>query len=421
MVATGKDSGSSVIHVPQPGSTLGWPDRLLDVGALAVSGWRPTPFRQYILKIHGRCNLACNYCYVYAMADQSWRSRPATMAPQTVTQTAIRIAEATRRYGLTEVSVIFHGGEPLLAGPDLIAFAAVELRKFISPDIRVHLSLQTNGVLLTPDILAVLLEHDVSVGVSLDGDRQAHDLHRRYRDGRGSYRETARGIALLRAEPFRRLFAGILCTIDLVADPVATYEALAEQEPPVIDLLLPHGNWSSLPPGRVPDPARTPYADWLIAIFDRWYSAPESRTRIRLFEEIMHLCLGGSSRTEAVGLSPVGLIVIEADGSLEQVDTLKSAFSGAAATGLNVFAHGFDVALAHPSIAARQIGAAALSDTCGQCSVRRICGGGYYPHRYRAGDGFRNPSVYCPDLIKLITHIWRRLAVDLDAVLLTGR
>jgi uncharacterized protein len=132
-----------------------------------------------------------------------------------------------------------------------------------------------------------------------------------------------------------------------------------------------------------------------------------------LFEEIIYLLLGGQSTTEVIGLSPVALIVIDTDGSMEQVDTLKSAFSGAPETGMNVFTHSFDDALAHPSIVARQIGLAALSDDCRKCPVHTICGGGYFPHRYRAGEGFRNPSVYCVDLRHLITHIGRRIHTDL--------
>src|SRR5262245_18306714 len=37
--------------------------------------------------------------------------------------------------------------------------------------------------------------------------------------------------------------------------------------------------------------------------------------------------------------------------------------------------------------------------------VHRICGNGLYAHRYRAGIGFANPSVYSPDLQRLIGHI----------------
>lgn len=63
-------------------------------------------------------------------------------------------------------------------------------------------------------------------------------------------------------------------------------------------------------------------------------------------------------------------------------------------------------------MAARQIGARALSDTCAACPLAKVCGGGFYPHRYRSGSGFANPSVYCADLDHLITHIHRTVAAD---------
>ena len=98
-------------------------------------------------------------------------------------------------------------------------------------------------------------------------------------------------------------------------------------------------------------------------------------------------------------------MVIETDGTYEQVDSLKVAFDGAPATGLNVFGHALDVAGQHPGIAARQQGLAGLCPTCQKCPVVSTCGGGLYAHRYRSATGFANPSVYCADLLKLITHI----------------
>ena len=50
---------------------------------------------------------------------------------------------------------------------------------------------------------------------------------------------------------------------------------------------------------------------------------------------------------------------------------------------------------------------------CRACPVMDICGGGLYPHRYREGAGFRNPSVYCADLLRLITHVQERVIGDL--------
>jgi hypothetical protein len=79
--------------------------------------------------------------------------------------------------------------------------------------------------------------------------------------------------------------------------------------------------------------------------------------------------------------------------------------SGVRATDLDVFGHTFDEAAAHPAISARQKGIAGLNATCRRCSVVRGCGGGLYAHRCRSRAGFDNPSVYCGDLEKIITHI----------------
>ena len=327
------------------------------------------------------------------------------ISAQTLDRTASRIAEHATAHQLADVEVVLHGGEPLLCGVSFIDDAVSRLRATLPAAIRLSVRLQTNGTLLTTAVLDTLLERGVKVGVSFDGMARSHDARRVHADGRGSHHEVTRALRLLATEPYARTFSGILCTIDVTADPGRTYESLAAFSPPRIDFLLPHANWQT--------PPIAGHGQWLAAAFDRWYDGAE--TRVRLFEEIILLLLGGQSTSEMIGLSPVALIVIDTDGSMEQVDTLKSAFPGAPATGMSVFAHSFDDALALPSIAARQIGIRALADGCLACPVHEVCGGGYFPHRYRPGSGFRNPSVYCADLRHLISHIGRRIRTDLLA------
>jgi uncharacterized protein len=393
--------------------TDGWPANGLDIESLK---WRPAPFRQFILKMHSRCDLACDYCYIYRMSDQSWSARPKVMSPAILEQTARRIAEHAISHELDAVDVVLHGGEPLLAGPDLLGAAATILRRELPDDIGLTMQMQTNGVLLDTAILDVLARHRIRVCVSLDGPQEVHDRHRTYANGRGSYEVVARALGLLNQEPYRDLFAGLLCVIDALADPVETYESLLAFQPPKIDFLLPHGNWSAPPPYRSADTAVTPYGDWLAAAFDRWYEVPSRETQVRTFDEIINLLLGGESRVETIGLTLVALVTVDTDGSMEQVDTLRSAYHGAAGTDLNVTDNSFDDALRLPAIVARQIGLAALDDACRRCAIREICGGGYYPHRYRQGAGFRNPSVYCSDLTRLITHIQNRIQADLSTL-----
>lgn len=393
-----------------------WPDVGLEIPAFRAQGWKPTPFRHYVIKLHSRCNLACTYCYIYAKGDTSWRSVPRAMTPATLGAVADRIAQHVSAHQLEYIKIIFHGGEPLLAGWQALESAATAVRRAVPVECAVDFTLQTNGVLLDDAVLGVLHRHRIGVGVSLDGGPAVHDEHRPYRDGRGSSADVARILRLLNRAEHAGLFSGLLCTIDVSADPVGTYEALLEFRPPVLDFLLPHGNWTDPPPFREPGSAHTPYAEWLATVFDRWYDAPVAETSIRIFEQVVNCVLGGRSSSEAIGLSPVAVIVVDTGGRLEQVDALRSVYHGAAATGLDVFANSLDDALDHPGVIARQIGLAALHEVCQQCPVGGICGGGFYPHRYRQGDGYRNPSVYCPDLKLLIDHIGRRVTGDVRAL-----
>jgi len=324
----------------------------------------------------------------------------------------MRIGEHARTHRISRIALIMHGGEPLLAGPELISELVRSTRAAAGPLVRVDARVQTNGVGLNDSYLELFRELDVQLGVSLDGAMEAHDRHRRFPSGRGSYAAVAAGLDKLARPSYRHLFNGLLCTIDLRNDPIATYKALAEFEPPRIDFLLPHGTWSNPPPGRMPGAVDAAYADWLITIFDRWYPAPQ--TRIRLFEDIMDLLLGSSSSSDMLGLSPSRVVFIETDGAIELADNLKVAYHGAAATGLHVSSASLDEALLLPGVVARQLGARALSPQCRACPIHQVCGGGLYAHRYRPGTGFYNPSVYCPDLIKLIGHVRDVMQADID-------
>ena len=380
-----------------------WP--LLDPGIadMRKAGHEPVPFQQFILKIHSRCNLSCSYCYVYEMADQAWRQLPRQMSRAVAGQAVRRIGEHARQHGLPSVDVILHGGEPLLAGPEWLAELAGSLRADVPA--RVNIGVQTNGTLLRSPMLSVLRELDISVGVSLDGDAEATGRHRRYASGRNSFARVADGLQLLGSPEFRDIYSGLLCTVDVRNDPVATYEALLKFQPPALDLLLPHAHWSCPPPG-------SGYADWLITVFERWYDAPVQETRVRLFTELIQLVLGRPGAVEGLGLAPSTLIVVETDGAIKQLDSLSATYPGAADTGLHVDTDAFDAALWHPTTVARQSGAEALSAQCRVCPVMQVCGGGLYPHRYRPGDGFRNPSVYCADLLRLIQHVTARVTAD---------
>ena len=364
-------------------------------------------FRQFVLKVQSRCDLACDHCYVYEAQDQSWRDKPKAIDDHTVAVVADRIAEHAQRHSIELIRVVLHGGEPLLLGEVGLRRIIQQLKTTLPS---VGLTLQTNGVRLDDGFARLFLAEGVRVGVSLDGGRQANDRHRRFAHGGSSYEPVVRAVQRLNQPTYRPIFAGLLCTVDPANDPIQVFDDLAALEPPMIDLLLPHATHEFPPPAA--RPGETVYGDWLVAVFDHWYAAPP-RVGIRLFEEIMHALLGGASLSEAVGLSGPESIVIETDGTIERTDALKIAYPGAPATGYNVFDHSLDQVLGHPAVAASATGLAGLSEACRSCPIVTACGGGLYPHRYRPDNGFDNPSVYCNDLLRLITHINQRLVTDL--------
>lgn len=367
-------------------------------------------FRQFVLKIHSRCNLTCTYCYVYESVDQSWRRQPKSISHTTVRIAGERIAEHAKRHSLDRVRVTLHGGEPLMVGHDGLRYIVADLRDTVDGCTDLEIGLQTNGVLLDEDFARIILAERIRVGISLDGGREANDRYRRYAHGGSSYDDVVAAVRLMSEPELRPLFAGLLATIDPANDPVQLYHDLAALRPGRIDLLLPHSTWESPPPAA--RDGQTVYGDWLVSFFDAWYEAPPV-IGVRIFEEIMHALLGGASTSEAVGLSSPESIVIETDGSVERTDALKIAYDGAPATGYHIAEHSLDDVLRHPAIMAGLRGRAGLSPICQKCPIVAACGGGLYPHRYRAANGFDNPSVFCHDLGRLINHVKGRLQKDL--------
>ena len=111
-----------------------------------------------LLKLASRCNLDCAYCYVYQMGDDGWRAQPKRMSLHVAEAAATRVAELCEAQK-GPLSVVFHGGEPLLVGADRFRQICRALRRALPASCGLHL--QTNGVLLSDAVLSVCAEHEV--------------------------------------------------------------------------------------------------------------------------------------------------------------------------------------------------------------------------------------------------------------------
>jgi uncharacterized protein len=357
-------------------------------------------FSHFVVKICSRCNLDCDYCYMYRMRDSGWRDQPKVMSVATLTRLAVRIGRYARQRNLDEVTVVWHGGEPLIAGAELLDQACVLMRSFMPAETRLRMSVVTNGILLkNKAILDVLLKHGVEVTVSLDGDAAVVNRHRKYLHGGGSYDDVVTGIRCLMQEPYARLTRRFLAVIDPGTDPVAVYDAVAQfaGQGTVLDFVLPLANWDS-PPAR---PSGGPdYGHWLASLYDHWRLQPD-RAVIRTFWVLEDQLQGIDTRVGFIGPAPGGAqIAVNTDGSIERVDSLRSVEDGMVSTGRTVRWTSFRKAELLPRMTSAEPCA-----ECRACPLFGPCGGGYFVDRYSSRGGFDNPSVYCADMKVLIPHI----------------
>jgi len=362
----------------------------------------------FLVKIASRCNLNCDYCYVFNHADQTWKSLPRVMSEDVKDNLAERLAEYAKDVRLKNILVIFHGGEPLLAGAEKIVALANSIRSAVGPDINAEFSLQTNGTLLRKETLDLFREHKIGVSLSLDGPRNAQDLHRLTHSGASSFDDVMRGYALLKEYP--EVFCGVLSVVDIRNTPKSLLEFFDGLHVLSLDFLLPDSNYNTLPPYREASPDI--YVNWLIEAFDLWFDQ-YSHIKVRLFDSLLSCVCGLPSETDFFGFGDISLLSIETDGAYHDLDVLKITSDGYTSLGYSVSNASIKEILTSKGIEAHRklLKKENLCTQCQACDVVDICGGGAVAHRFSRNNGFNNPTIYCKEMLSLIKHIQNRLNI----------
>jgi uncharacterized protein len=128
------------------------------------------------------CNLDCRYCYLPHRGVD--RRMPESVA-RAVAATVNAWAERADRF-----SVVWHGGEPLAAGREHLA-------RVMAPFTGVEHHVQTNATLIDDAWCEFFGEHDIRIGLSIDGPRDL-TAQRVFRGGNPAYDRIVKGITMLR-------------------------------------------------------------------------------------------------------------------------------------------------------------------------------------------------------------------------------
>ncbi|GGC05485.1 hypothetical protein GCM10011325_35480 [Dyadobacter sediminis] len=353
---------------------------------------------------------------MYNSGDESYRLLPKVMTENTVNWLIEKTIQHCKKYKIKEFEFILHGGEPLLAGKEFFERFAKKARQQLGAiGVSVRIGVQTNGIMIDAGWCKLLNTLSINIGISIDGPAWWHDKYRMDHQLNGTHAKT---IAGLRAAQKEQCKIGVLSVMDATSNPIEMYDYFKGLNIKDLDFLWPDHHHEKLPElylRKVSSPTYTPFGDWWITLFDYWFNDSHNKPRIRFLNQVILMILGVDAGFESLGGEENRYLIIETDGEIEASDYLKACGNGFTKEGINITTHELSDALNAPLMKMHRQSHRMLADTCRQCSIRDVCGGGHIAHRYGNGRGFSNSSVYCFDLMKLLTHIQNRLLDRLSA------
>lgn len=317
------------------------------------------------------CQAECKYCF--------GPHRGALMDERTAREAIRFIRSIAEETAAKDISITFHGGEPLLA-PLPVWHALFDEIQALREDYQVNLSLQSNLWNLTDEFLELFAENHVSIGTSLDGPQEFCDLTR----GEGYFAKTWESV---RKANVAGCFVGAIATIAKTTLP-HTREIANFFRNNGMSLML-HGAL-----GAMHDPENglaLTSADYAAMIKD-WYSwYIPNRTYIKI-DTLDHFARG------IVTGQPVVCTMRDCLGMFLAISPTGEITSCQRLAGKKEFSLGniFDrptLALLHDSPAAKRQRERELqvAQRCTECEFYPVCKGGCYYNALASGDGVLDP------------------------------
>ncbi|CAH1059043.1 radical SAM protein [Paenibacillus pseudetheri] len=138
------------------------------------------------------CNLNCTYCYE--------KNKNNLKMSISIGRQVIDFFWGKVKDGIFNIN--FHGGEPLIEFSlikDLVQYINEKSRDQ-EPHFIIDYSLTTNGTLITKEISSFFKENKFNIRLSLDGNQEAQDLHRRTHGNQGTFDKVIQGAKLLKED-----------------------------------------------------------------------------------------------------------------------------------------------------------------------------------------------------------------------------
>jgi uncharacterized protein len=370
----------------------------------AATRGAPSSFHVLAKPTGAICNLDCSYCF-FLSKEELYPGSAFRMSDDVLSQYLRQLLEAHRG---PEVTVSWQGGEPTLMGLDFFRRTMARVEELAGPGRRVEHTMQTNGTLIDDAWAAVLAQHDVLVGISIDGPRAAHDAYRVDKGGKPTFDRVIRGLKRLKAHGVRW---NALTTVHHANEDhgLEVYRFLRDdlgaefiQFIPIVERPSPGG----IPTGdQVTDRSVSPggYGRFLVEVFEEWVRRDVGAVFVQMFDSTLASFVGAPGslcvHSETCGTA----LALEHNGDLYSCDHFVEPdyLLG------NIRDRHLLEMVASPQ--QRAFGDAkrnALPAYCRSCDVRFACHGGCPKDRFTTTpDGEGGLHYLCPSYQHYFRHV----------------
>lgn len=312
-----------------------------------------------IFKVTESCNMACRYCYVDHKIKGIISAENAK----------ITIAKWVKAEGKDQkLTLIFHGGEPMLAGIKFFEEVIQFVENLKKQGYLIRISMQSNGTLFTDKVLDFLLDHNVEIGLSIDGPELIHDNTRPLVNGQNSHELVVKTIKKIKAVRGRVGIITVMTKLN-IDYLINIYEYFK-------DIGITGISFNELIRGTTNDDlsvSENELNDKLIEFFHYWIN---DESRIRHIEPFLGIIkrLIGLKESSCVYSESCQLNFIGING--KGFATPCNRISEDSYSYGNILTDSYDAIMAHPLRTLLLDKKKYLSAVCASCQFSKICNGG---------------------------------------------
>ena len=132
----------------------------------------------FMIDLTNKCNMQCKYC----LRDVNHKAQ--SVSTQVISDICNYINKYIEEFHPKNISIQPWGGEPLLELDKILNMR----QNIVSLNTKIHFSIETNGLLLTDEVLKKLYDAKIGIGISIDGYERLHDQQRILPNGSGTHK-----------------------------------------------------------------------------------------------------------------------------------------------------------------------------------------------------------------------------------------